>query len=150
MCKQYNNFESTQTSKIRIFSAFGRTAWFHTQHNVSNSALAAPRRLFSSGPILLSQIKHRFFRNHIISIGFFDACFTSHWEHFQFFPIQLQPIHTPSLFDAHTTHNSRPSQSYGPRGTWENYYNQTSAFQAPLYKSLLMRAPCLRFGRLKP
>ena len=48
------------------------------------------------------------------------------------------------------THNSRPSQSYGPRGTWENYYNQTSAFQAPLYKSLLMRAPCLRFGRLKP
>ena len=47
------------------------------------------------------------------------------------------------------THNSRPSQSYGPRGTWENYYNQTSAFQAPLYKSLLMRAPCLRFGRLK-
>ena len=48
------------------------------------------------------------------------------------------------------THNSRPSQNYGPRGTWENYYNQTSAFQAPLYKSLLMRAPCLRFGRLKP
>ena len=27
---------------------------------------------------------------------------------------------------------------------------KTSAFQAPLYKSLLMRAPCLRFGRLKP
>ena len=54
------------------------------------------------------------------------------------------------LGDSTHTHNSRPSQSYGPRGKWENYYNQTSAFQAPLYKSLLMRAPCLRFGRLKP
>ena len=31
-----------------------------------------------------------------------------------------------------------------------NHYNQTSAFQAPLYKSLLMRPPCLTFGRLKP
>ena len=47
-----------------------------------------------------SQIKQRLLRNHIISIGFFDACFTSHWKHFQFDPIQLQPIHTPSLFDA--------------------------------------------------
>ena len=32
-----------------------------------------------------SQIKQRLFRNHIISIVFFfDACFTSHWKHFQF------------------------------------------------------------------
>ena len=30
----------------------------------------------------------------------FWCVLTSHWEHFQFFPIQLQPIHTPSLFDA--------------------------------------------------
>ena len=75
----------------------------------------------------------------------------------------------------------RPSQSYGPRGTWEtsitrhqrskhkrnatqfpsesklrsardmgNYYNQTSTFQAPLYKSFLMRTPRLIIGRLKP
>ena len=52
VCKQYNNFESTQASKIRIFSALGRTAWFQTRHNVWNSALAAPKRRFSSGPIL--------------------------------------------------------------------------------------------------
>ena len=31
-----------------------------------------------------------------------------------------------------------------------NYYNQTSAFQAPLYKNLFMTPPCLTFGRLKP
>ena len=43
VCKQYNNFESTQVSKIRIFSALGRTAWFQTRHNVSNSAVAAPK-----------------------------------------------------------------------------------------------------------
>ena len=48
------------------------------------------------------------------------------------------------------THNSRPSQSYGPARDMGTYYNQTSAFQAPLYKILLMRPPCLTFGRLKP
>ena len=103
VCKQYNNSESTQVSKIRT-SAFGRTAWFQTLHNVSN--LVAPRRLLSSGLILalshtkFSQIKQQLLPHHIMSIAFFDACFTSHWKHFQFVPVHLQPIPTPSLFDA--------------------------------------------------
>ena len=58
VCRQYKNFDITQTSKIRISSVFGRTAWFQTRDNVSISAFAAPRRVFSSGPVLpLSQEK---------------------------------------------------------------------------------------------
>ena len=52
VCKQYNNFDITQASNIWICSDFRRTAWFQTRDNVSNSALAAKRCLFSSSPIL--------------------------------------------------------------------------------------------------
>ena len=57
--------------------------------------------------------------------------------------------HGRGILNTHT-HNSRPSQKLRSARDMGNYYNQTSAFQAPLYKSLLMRPPCLTFGRLKP
>ena len=46
-----HNFQSTQASKIWVFSAFRITASFQTRHNALNSALAAPRRLLSSSQI---------------------------------------------------------------------------------------------------
>ena len=64
--------------------------------------------------------------------------------------LHLRPKRMIILYEVHR-HIHFPSESkLRSARDMGNYYNQTSTFQAPLYKSLLMRPPCFTFGRLKP